>query len=197
MIEAAPQNGAGGDRGTPTVASTRSYLRGGLPAIYHQGDFGMRFLEALETVLDPIVALLDGLPSHFAPALAPEDILTLLGHWLGLDHYETRPVDARRQLLRLAADLASSRGTKAGLELALRLNFPDIPTRVEDQGAVRYATTLEGGEAAAGAGFVVYCDKPLPEPEQREVARFIARQKPAHVPFKLKVRAPRSGSKSA
>jgi len=56
--------------GLPGSASGRSYLRTGLPAVYQTGDrtdFGMRFLTALEMVLDPVVALLDNLPSHFDP----------------------------------------------------------------------------------------------------------------------------------
>ena len=65
------------------MASTRAYLRNGLPALYQDGDFGMRFVGALEELLDPIVAILDALPSHFDPNFAPPDILDLLAAWLG------------------------------------------------------------------------------------------------------------------
>ena len=63
---------------TPPVASTRAYLRNGLPSLYQDGDFGMRFVGALEELLDPIVAVLDALPAHFDPNHAPRDILELL-----------------------------------------------------------------------------------------------------------------------
>src|SRR5919205_3352093 len=76
---------ATGPKETPPVASTRAYLRGGLPALYQEGDFGMRFVGALESLLDPIVAILDALPAHFDPDHAPEDILELLSAWLGVD----------------------------------------------------------------------------------------------------------------
>ena len=76
---------ASGPKETPPVASTRAYLRNGLPALYQDGDFGMRFVGALEELLDPIVAVLDGLPYHFDPNLAPPDILELLAAWLGVD----------------------------------------------------------------------------------------------------------------
>ena len=49
-----------GAKETPEVASSRAYLRNGLPAMYQDGDFGMRFVGALEELLDPIVAVLDG-----------------------------------------------------------------------------------------------------------------------------------------
>ena len=58
---------AQGPKETPPVASTRAYLRNGLPSLYQDGDFGMRFVGALEELLDPIVAVLDGLHKHFDP----------------------------------------------------------------------------------------------------------------------------------
>src|SRR3954449_5209701 len=70
---------------TPQVASSRAYLRGGLPAVYQDGDFGMRFVGALEEMLDPIVGVLDGLPAHFDPDHAPRDVLHLMVPCLGID----------------------------------------------------------------------------------------------------------------
>jgi len=176
----------------PRAASNRCYLRSGLPAVYRQGDrsdFVMRFLEAIEAVLDPVVTLLDNLPQHFQPRQAPDDVLTLLGSWLAVEQHEVRPLQERRELARRAAELAVSRGTKPGLELALKVGFPGIPLRVEDRGGVRHAATADGLSAPETASFVVYCDIPLPEGRQREIARFITAQKPVHVTFKLRVRA--------
>ena len=45
----------------------------------------MRFVGALETLLDPIVAMLDALPAHFDPDYAPRDVLDLLSAWLGVE----------------------------------------------------------------------------------------------------------------
>ena len=67
---------------TPQVASSRAYLRNGLPSLYQDGDFGMRFVGALEELLDPIVAILDSLHYHFDANHAPADILNLLAAWL-------------------------------------------------------------------------------------------------------------------
>jgi len=36
-----------GPKPTPPVASSRAYLRAGLPAVYQEGDFGMRFIGGL------------------------------------------------------------------------------------------------------------------------------------------------------
>ena len=71
----------------------------------------MRFLAALEGVLDPIVAVLDTLPAHFDPELAPLDILDLAIEWLGLEHNEAQPAvavaDARRGAPRSSAASAA------------------------------------------------------------------------------------------
>jgi len=125
-----------GPKETPPVASTRAYLRNGLPALYQDGDFGMRFVGALEELLDPIVAVLDGLPYHFDPNFAPPDILELLAAWLGVDLDEMQDIKHQREMVLRSAELARKRGTVGGMELALKLHFPQVPMRVEDNGGV-------------------------------------------------------------
>jgi phage tail-like protein len=177
---------ASGSTETPPSASSRAYLRDGLPSLYSEGDFGMRFVGALESVLDPIVAVLDALPEHFQPDYAPRDILNLLGHWLGV----TQPIAVQRDTIRRAAELGRRRGTKGGLELALELAFPGTPLRVEDDGGVIWSTSGEKVEAKAPQ-FVVYCDKPVDEKAQAAIARCIEQYKPVHTDYRLRVRAPK------
>src|SRR5688500_18952468 len=93
---------ASGPKETPPVASSRAYLRAGLPAVYQEGDFGMRFIGALETLLDPIVAMLDALPAHFSADHAPGDVLDLLSAWLGVELDEAQTPAQRRELVRQA-----------------------------------------------------------------------------------------------
>ncbi len=179
---------------SPGVASEREYLRRGLPAIYQENDFGVRFVGALEPLLDPIVALLDSLPAHVDPDLAPEDMLALLAQWLGLEVDEAWPVERKRELVRRGDELARRHGTRAGLELTLKIAFPQHPLRVEDSGTVTWAgkgSTAKGDKA--GAGFVVYCDAPLDEHELGAVSRLIEQVKPVNVTYKLRVKAAKSG----
>ena len=183
---------AGGRRETPEVASSRALLRGGLPAVYQEEDFGMRFVGALETLLDPIVSILDNLPSHFDPNIAPLDVVDMLAVWLGLEPEESWSEELRRELVRRAGELTRKRGTKAGVELALKIAFPELPLRVEDSGSVTWPTG--GAEKPAkekAPGFIIYCDQPIGEPEQAAVARMIERVKPVHVPYRLRVKAAR------
>jgi phage tail-like protein len=179
-----------GPKETPTVASSRGYLRGGLPAIYQESDFGMRFIGALEELLDPIVAVLDALPAHFDPDHAPRDILNLLAAWLGADLDESQDMRHQREMVRRAADLGRKRGTVSGLELALQLHFPDVPLRIEDQGGVKWSLDQQPVEAPPPS-FVVYCDKPIPEQTQAAVARCIEQHKPVGTAYRLRVKAPK------
>lgn len=187
---------AGSPNGSvPPVASARRYLRAGLPAVYQEGDFGMRFVAALETLLDPVVGLLDGLHHHFDPDLAPRDVLGLVSAWLGVELEETWPEATMRDFVHQAAELARRRGTRAGLELALRIAFPNLPLRVEDHGGV--VTALDPAELppAAAPQFVVYCDQPLDQPAV--LARMIEYMKPVHVGYRLRIRTRKPPEESA
>lgn len=179
---------ASGPKETPPVASSRAYLRNGLPALYQDGDFGMRFVGALEELLDPIVAVLDGLPYHFDPSFAPPDILRLLAAWLGVDLDETQDIRHQREMVQRAAELGRRRGTVKGMELALQLHFPDIPMRVEDNGGVIWHGR-SGPSEKPSASFVVYCDKPVEENTQAAIARCIEQYKPVHSTYRLRVKA--------
>ena len=176
----------------PAVAATRRLLRDRLPGIYHQdGDFGLRFVGALESVLDPVLALLDSLPAHIDPDLAPQDVLELLAGWLGVELDESWPDERRRELVRRAGELSRLRGTRAGLELALGIGFADLPLRIEDEGGIVFATDETEAVGGGGPRFVVYCDQPLEEDLLVRLARAIERAKPAHVRYRLRVKAPR------
>jgi phage tail-like protein len=176
--------------GVPRVVSRRGTLRRGMPAIYHETDFAMRFVGALEEVLDPIAAVLDGLPAHFSPDYAPAAMVDMLSAWLGVEADEAHELEARREAVRMAAELGRRRGTVRGLELALRLGFPDVPMRVEDEGGVRWS--LDGSPAPAGpARFVVYVDTPVAEERQVAIARCIEHHKPVHATYRLRIKAPK------
>lgn len=180
---------ASGPKETPPVASTRAYLRNGLPSLYQDGDFGMRFVGALEELLDPIVAVLDALPKHFDPNHAPHDVLELLAAWLGVDLDESQELRHQREMVRRSAELGRRRGTVKGLELALALHFPGVPLRVEDNGGVHWAGKPAPSDKPAAQNFIVYCDKPVEENVQAGIARCIEQYKPVHTTYRLRVKA--------
>ena len=188
----------------PPVASSRGELRRGLPGIY--GDpttgmdpddaFVMRFLLALEEVLDPVVALLDSLPSQFDVDIAAPHVLTLVGNWLGLElgEYWLRldriddTIEARlRRLVTDAPRLMQARGTPGAMATVLRDMFDDLPLTVEDSG--RCTHSAEGTELpdAEPPAFKVTCAQPLPADEAARLRRVIAEVRPVHVAGTLSI----------
>jgi phage tail-like protein len=178
-----------GSEPAPGAASGPGHLRNQLPDLYRESDFAMRFLAGFELVLDPLLAMLDNLPEHFDSAYAPRDVLNLLTRWLGLEHDESRSGEERRRLLQRAPELLRRRGTRSGLELALELAFPGVPFRIEERGTVTWALEQPGDVAEEPPSFVVYCDVPLAAERLAAVVRVIDQAKPAHVSFRLRVRA--------
>ncbi|MBO9534073.1 MAG: hypothetical protein J7513_13970 [Solirubrobacteraceae bacterium] len=181
----------------PRVASARGSMRFALPGVYQDSDFTMRFIEALEVVLDPLTGTLDGLHHYVDPGFAPGPWLELLCAWLGVEIDEPENDEAPharddrlRALVRAGAELGRVRGTRRALELSLSLRFPDLPLRVEDESAI----TWPGHEPKSTERFVVYCDQPISDELQVRIARVIEREKPVHVPYKLRVKTKKAAS---
>lgn len=175
----------------PPVVSGRAVLRDGLPAVYQDSDFAMRFVRALEEVLDPVGAVLDSLHHYVDPGLAPRAALKLMCAWLGVETNESQTTDELRELARHAAELGRTRGTVRGLQLHLRLTFPGLPLRVEGGGGVSWPGA---DEPSAKPELVVYCDKPIPPDQQVAVARAIERERPVGAPYRLRVKSPKKKS---
>ena len=164
--------------------------------------FAMRFLKALEEVLDPIVTLLDCLPAHLDPKLAPLNALHTMADWLGLPFEEHVPGDKRlsenesherlkrrqQRLVENALEINRSRGTKRGLELLLELMF-GVPDGPEDE---RVFKVIDGGYCVVGSGppadadppepgtFVVQWTQPLDPDVVRAVKHLVQREKPVN-----------------
>jgi phage tail-like protein len=180
----------------PPVASQRAYLRSQLPELFLAGTdpLGPSLLEALEEVLDPIVAVLDALPAYLEPDVAPHDALRLLAAWLGVASDDDWLDARRRATVRRAAPLARLRGTRAGLEEALAIAFPDLPLSVEDSGDVRWREDDLGAPAPEPTVTVV-CETPLDEDVQHAIDRLIDENVPAGVRARLWVRPRRRGER--
>ena len=126
----------------------------------------MRFIGALEELLDPIVAVLDALPAHFDPDHAPRDILNLLAAWLGVDLDESQEIRHQREMVRRAAELGRRRGTVRRARARARAS----PSRTCRCGSRTRAACAGRSTStpvdAPPPSFIVYCDKPVPEEVQ-------------------------------
>ena len=150
--------------GAPHVASQRGYLRRGLPEAYQfpENNFGMKFVGALEEVLDPIVAMLDLMPAHLDVDLAPEPMVDLMGAWLGTPALDAAlTATARRALVRNASDLTRTRGTTAGLERLLRLAFPALHLHVADTGGATWGSDPDERRPAPDRRVTIEARRPL------------------------------------
>jgi phage tail-like protein len=173
----------------PSTASARRYLRDGLPGVYRENDFAMRFLEGLEEVLDPIVAFLDGLPSHLDLSLAPPDYVMLVGEWLGIDPEGRwrgllgRDEARRRELVGRATVIARRRGTAASLQLVLDLLFPDLGLRVQDHGRSTFSAEPRVPPAADASFEVVSAVEPA-RGRRAAIDRVVEQLRPVHVSYR-------------
>ena len=106
--------------------------------------------------------------------------------WLGAETADA-PISQQREIVERAPELSRLRGTRAGLELVLRLSFPELSLTVFDLGGVTWST--EGDPPPATApGFEIACDTALTAERQAALERVIARCKPAHVPHRVVTR---------
>jgi phage tail-like protein len=160
-----------------------------VPVVYRENDFAMRFLHALEEVLDPIVAFLDALHAHIDVKLAPPEFVTLVGEWLGVDpegRWEGllgRDEFRRRTLVGSATVIARRRGTGASLQLVLDLLFPDLGLTVRDFGRATFSAEQRDPPAAEASFEVVSTVEPA-RSRRAAIDRVVEQLRPVHVTYR-------------
>ncbi len=118
----------------PGVPQARSSYLDYLPGIYQENelsDFLGRFLLIFEHILSPIDRTIENIPYYFDPDVAPPEVVTWLGSWLGLALDARWPEERRRDLVKAAPELFRWRGTRRGLAHFLRLYTGVEPEIVE------------------------------------------------------------------
>jgi phage tail-like protein len=95
-----------------------------LPDIYGEHPEGRqllgRLLSVFESVFEDVESSIGGLPELFDPAAAPIDWLPWLAGWLDVELEEAWDQAAKRRAIATAFELHGLRGTRRGLEAALR-----------------------------------------------------------------------------
>ena len=179
-----------GIHGLPTPHPIADHL----PAVYLDDDFTQRFTVALDEVLAPVFATLDGLPGYLDPRLSPPDFLDWLAGWVALEVDESWTQRQRRELVANAVELHRWRGTRRGLAAHVAL-LTGGAVEITDSGGCVSAGRPEGplpGDGPARVLVRVRVADPENVDRQRLQAAVVA-SVPAHVAVTVEV-LPESGA---
>jgi|FLYN01.1.fsa_nt_gi phage tail-like protein len=108
-----------------------------LPAIYSDPaldptHFMGRFLLVFESILSPIIWMVDNFDLYLSPETAPPEWMQWMASWFDITIFPELPVERQRAIMRQVAWLFLRRGTRAGLERILELCFGVRPEIFED-----------------------------------------------------------------
>jgi phage tail-like protein len=155
------------------IPSDRSTWLQYLPSIYGDDEFLGRYLLIFESILNPIIWMIDNFDLYLTPSIAPPLWLEWLASWFDLLLLPELPIERQREIMRQAGWLFMRRGTRAGLQRLLELYFGVTPEIVET-GNCRFVVRLPLSESTSKMG--------------EEVAnRLINSQKPAFASYTLEV----------
>ncbi len=128
-----------------------------LPSVYQREEANPdSFLRALVGVFETTTQGLDeriaGLGSHVHPKTASSEWLDVIARWLGLPWDDTLAVAQKRCIVSNAHALATTRGTRSGLETFLACLMPETPRRFRViDGIADFGFATVGGTGCAGS----------------------------------------------
>jgi phage tail-like protein len=175
-------------RGTVKGAQTPWPLIDNLPGLYQEDDMARALTQAFDEVLAPAIGTVDNFSAYLDPALTPEDFLDWLAGWVGLLPDENWPIERRRAIVALAAQLYRNRGTVNGLAMHVKL-FAAGEVEIVDNGAAAWSTTPDAAVPGNADFSLVVRVKP---PKKGSVDKdrldaLVAAAKPAHVPHSIEI----------
>lgn len=157
-------------------------------------EFMGRFLLIFESILKPIEHCVDNMSLYFDPLITPEPFLPWLASWIDLVLDPTWPVQKRRDLIRLGAELFKWRGTRRGLVEYLRVYTGCTPEISEHAPGMSLGpdTTLGVNTrlGSSGGGYHFNVTLELDDGgqiDERRVRAIVNAQKPAHTVYTLKM----------
>lgn len=159
-----------------------------LPGLYQDDDLARELTRAFDEVLAPALGTVDNFSAYLDPALTPEDFLDWLAGWVGLLPDENWPIERRRAIVALAAQLYRNRGTVKGLAMHVKL-FAAGEVEIVDNGAAAWSTTPEAAVPGQAQFSLVVRIKPTKKGavDKTRLDALVAAAKPAHVPHTIEV----------
>jgi phage tail-like protein len=169
-----------------------------LPGVLREDAFARSLCASFDEVLAPVLLSLDSFPAYLDLALAPEDMLPWLAQWVGMAadrgghlgaaRAARQDPDLQRQQLRASREQHQSRGTRRGIELAVRAAY-GVAVEVTENGAATWSTEPGGalpGSRTPDLVVTVRVDRPE-QVDPDALDAFVAAVKPAHVPHRTQV----------
>lgn len=175
-------------RGTVDGLANPHPMAAGLPSMFLEDDFTLRFISGLDEVLAPILHALDNVPAYLDPSLAPPDFVAWLAGWMGLALDENWELGQRRALVAQALDLYRWRGTRRGLTEHVSL-YCGVEPEIEDSGGVAWAAAPGGDLPGEGDPTMVVRVRVADpgELDEARLDRLVVAAKPAHVSHRVEV----------
>ncbi|QNP70141.1 phage tail protein [Streptomyces roseirectus] len=167
---------------------SRYPIGGQLPALYADDDLAQRFTAGLDTVLAPVFATLDNLPSYLDPRVAPSDFVDWLAGWVGASADPRWTVELRREAVARAVELHRWRGTRRGLTDALRLAL-GVHVEIVDDGAAIWSSTPGADLPPASDAGPLIRVRPDRDPhvDAGRVHSIVRAMCPAHTPCRVEL----------
>ncbi len=159
-----------------------------LPAVYAEDRFVQGFTGALDEVLAPVLSTLDNFAGYLDPAVAPEDFVGWLAHWVALRVDESWSPAQLRQLVTRSVELHRWRGTQRGLAEHVQL-LTGGAVEVTDSGGVA-ASPQPGAPLPDPGPAWVKVRVRVPDPaqvDQRRLTATVMDSVPAHVRVTVEV----------
>lgn len=159
-----------------------------LPGVLREDGFAQALCGGLDEVLAPVLTTLDSFDAYLDLATAPDDLLPWLAQWVGMAADHGQDPDLLRQQLRTSREQHASRGTRRGIELAVRAAY-GVAVRVEESGGATWADAPGGalpGDPEPWLRVTVTLAR-AGQVDPDALDAFVASVKPAHVPHETVV----------
>jgi len=175
-------------RGTVESLETPHPMGPALPGLYQEDAFAQSFVDALDTVLAPVVHSIDNFEAYLDPRLAPDDFLFWLATWVGVTVDDSWTAERRREAVARAVELYGLRGTASGLAEQIEIHTGGTVEIVENGGT---AWSIDpGGELPGSPKPQVVVRVHVDDPKAVDGTRIdaiVATAKPAHVEHRVEI----------
>ena len=187
-MSGAEASGAAARRGIVDGLASPWPLIEHLPGLYQDDVLSHDLTAAFDDVLAPAISALDNFATYLDPALTPEDFLDWLSGWVGLVPDENWPLERRRAIVALAAQLYRDRGTVNGLRMHVKL-FAAGDVEIIENGGAAWSTTAGAAVPGSPELRVTVRIKPAAKTsvDRDRLDALVAAAKPAHVPHTIEI----------